>query len=82
VQAASTKIAPGSAKVFQLRARGSRLPFMTIPPGNLDGTEPLGFSADGETPDMRDTRGRNKTEFCATDVATEPRAKLLPGGTM
>jgi len=68
--------ADGSAEVFQRHASGSWSPFMTIPLGDLDGTELLDFSADGKTLYMLDTRGGDKAALYAMDIATKKTTLL------
>jgi dipeptidyl aminopeptidase/acylaminoacyl peptidase len=63
--------ADGSGEVFQRHASGSWSPFMTIPLGDIDGTELLEFSADGKTLYMLDSRGRDKAALIALDMATK-----------
>jgi sugar lactone lactonase YvrE len=57
--------------VFERHASGSWSPFMTIPLGDLDGTDSLQFSADGRTLYMLDSRGRGKAALVAMDMATK-----------
>jgi dipeptidyl aminopeptidase/acylaminoacyl peptidase len=66
----------GSAEVFQRHAGGSWTPFMTIPLGDLDGTELLDFSADGKTLYMLDSSGRDKAALYAMDMATKKTTLL------
>jgi dipeptidyl aminopeptidase/acylaminoacyl peptidase len=68
--------ANGSAEVLERRGDGSWQPFMTIPIGDLDSTELLDFSADGDTLYLQDTRGRDKAALFAIDMATR-KATLL-----
>jgi dipeptidyl aminopeptidase/acylaminoacyl peptidase len=68
--------ADGSGEVFERHASGSWSPFMTIPLGDLDGTELLQFSADGRTLYMLDSRGRDKAALVAMDMATKKTTLL------
>jgi dipeptidyl aminopeptidase/acylaminoacyl peptidase len=68
--------ADGSAEVLERHASGSWSPFMTIPLGDLDGTELLDFSADGKTLYMLDSRGRDKAALFAMDMATKKTTLL------
>src|SRR5262249_48851010 len=68
--------ADGSAEVFQRHASGSWSPFMTIPLGDLDGTNLLEFSADGRTLYMLHSRGRRKAALDAMDMAAEQTKPL------
>jgi dipeptidyl aminopeptidase/acylaminoacyl peptidase len=68
--------ADGSAEVLERHASGSWSPFMTIPIGDLDGTELLDFSADGKTLYMLDSRGRDKAALFAMDMATKKTTLL------
>ena len=68
--------ADGSAEVFQRHASGSWSPFLTIPLGDLDGTELLDFSVDGKTLYMLDARGRDKAALHAMDMATKKTTLL------
>jgi len=68
--------ADGSAEVLQRHAGGDWSPFMTIPIGDIDGTYPLEFSADGKTLYMLDSRGRDKAALYAMDMATKTTALL------
>ena len=66
----------GAAEVFERREDGEWVPFATVPIGDLDGTRLLGFSADGKTLYMLDTRDRDKAALFAVDMATREK-KLL-----
>src|SRR6516165_1230603 len=68
--------ADGSAEVFERTADGNWVPFTIVPIGDLDGTEVLDFSDDGNTLYLLDSRGRDKAAFLAFDMATR-RAKVL-----
>ena len=68
--------ADGSAEVFERHASGSWSPFMTVPIGDLDGTDLLEFSADGKTLYMIDTSGRDKAALVAVDMATKKKTLL------
>jgi dipeptidyl aminopeptidase/acylaminoacyl peptidase len=62
--------------VFERTTDGGWVPFTTIPIGDIDGTEFLGFSDDGNTFYLLDPRGRDKAAFVALDITTR-RAKVL-----
>ena len=68
--------ADGSAEVFERTTDGNWVPFTIVPIGDLDGTEVLDFSDDGNTLYLLDSRGRDKAAFLAFDMATR-RAKVL-----
>ncbi|HEU0082042.1 MAG TPA: S9 family peptidase [Bradyrhizobium sp.] len=68
--------ANGSAEVLERRPDGSWQPFLTVPIGDLDGTQLLDFSADGNTLYLQDTRGRDKAALFAIDMTTR-KATLL-----
>jgi dipeptidyl aminopeptidase/acylaminoacyl peptidase len=68
--------ADGSAEVFERTTDGNWVPFTTVPIGDLDGTEILDFSDDGNTLYLLDSRGRDKAAFLAFDMTTR-RAKVL-----
>jgi dipeptidyl aminopeptidase/acylaminoacyl peptidase len=68
--------ANGSGEVLERRPDGSWQPFLTIPIGDLDGTQLLDFSADGNTLYLQDTRDRDKAALFAIDMATR-KATLL-----
>ena len=68
--------ADGSAEVMQRHASGTWSPFMTIPLGDLDGTDLLEFSADGKTLYLLDSRGRDKAALYAMDMATKKTTLL------
>jgi dipeptidyl aminopeptidase/acylaminoacyl peptidase len=68
--------ADGSAEVFERHATGSWSPFMTIPIGDTDATGLLGFSADGKTLYMLDSRGRDKAALVALEMATKKTTLL------
>ena len=69
--------ADGSAECFE-RSDGSWAPFTTVPIGDLDTTEFLDFSTDGNTLYLRDSRGRDKAALFAFDMTTHA-ATLLAG---
>src|SRR3954453_18241653 len=52
--------ANGNGEVLERRPDGGWQPFLTIPIGDLDGTQLLDFSADGNTLYLQDTRDRDK----------------------
>jgi dipeptidyl aminopeptidase/acylaminoacyl peptidase len=68
--------ANGSGEVLERRPDGGWQPFLTIPIGDLDGTQLLDFSADGNTLYLQDTRERDKAALFAIDMTTR-RATLL-----
>ena len=68
--------ADGSGEVMERRPDGSWQPFLTIPIGDLDSTQLLDFSADGNTLYLQDTRGRDKAALVAIDMTTR-KATLL-----
>ena len=67
--------ADGSLELVERRGDGW-LPFATVPIGDLDGTRLLGFSAEGDTLYMIDTRGRDKAALVGIDMASRA-AKVL-----
>jgi dipeptidyl aminopeptidase/acylaminoacyl peptidase len=66
----------GSAEVFERRPDGSWAPFTTVPIGDLDGTELLDFSEDGNTLSLVDSRGRDKAALFAIDMTTRAATLL------
>jgi dipeptidyl aminopeptidase/acylaminoacyl peptidase len=68
--------ADGSGDVFERHASGTWSPFMTIPIGDIDGTDFLEFSPDGKTLYMIDTSGRDKAALVAVDMATKKKTLL------
>ena len=68
--------ADGSAEVFERHASGTWSPFMTVPLGDIDGTELLEFSADGKALYMLDARGSDKAALYAMDMATKKSTLL------
>ncbi len=68
--------ADGAMEVFERHASGSWSPFMTVPLGDLDGTDFLEFSADGKTLYMIDTSGRDKAALVAVEMATKKKTLL------
>ena len=68
--------ADGTAEVFERHASGSWSPFMTVPLGDLDGSELLQFSGDGKTLFILDTSGRDKAALFAMDMATKKKTLL------
>ena len=68
--------ADGTAEVFERHASGSWSPFMTVPLGDLDGSELLQFSGDGKTLYILDTSGRDKAALFAMDMATKKKTLL------
>jgi dipeptidyl aminopeptidase/acylaminoacyl peptidase len=68
--------ADGSAEIFERRGDGTWAPFMTVPIGDVDGTQLLDFGADGNTLYMLDSRGRDKAALFAVDMTTR-KATLL-----
>jgi dipeptidyl aminopeptidase/acylaminoacyl peptidase len=68
--------ADGSAEYFERRADGSWAPFITVPIGDVDATEMLDFSADGNTLHLLDSRGRDKAALVAIDMASRQSTVL------
>jgi len=68
--------ADGGAEVFERTADGDWTPFTTVPIGDIDGTEFLDFSEDGNTLYQLDSRGRDKAVLLAVDMTTR-RSKVL-----
>jgi dipeptidyl aminopeptidase/acylaminoacyl peptidase len=66
----------GGAGWLERRPDGTWAPFLTVPIGDLDSTQALDFSADGNTLYLLDTRGRDKAALFAIDMATR-KATLL-----
>jgi dipeptidyl aminopeptidase/acylaminoacyl peptidase len=63
-------IADGSAEWLERRSDGIWAPFITVPIGDFESTQPQDFSADGKTLFMLDSRGRDKAALFAVDMAT------------
>jgi dipeptidyl aminopeptidase/acylaminoacyl peptidase len=68
--------ADGTAEIFERRGDGSWTPFMRIPIGDVDMTQIIDFSADGNTLYLIDSRDRDKAALFAVDMTTR-KAKLL-----
>ncbi|MEA2821872.1 MAG: hypothetical protein QOJ86_3876 [Bradyrhizobium sp.] len=60
----------GSAEWLERRPDGSWAPFLKVPIADIDQTQPIDFSADGNTLFMLDSRGRDKAALFAVDMAT------------
>jgi dipeptidyl aminopeptidase/acylaminoacyl peptidase len=69
-------LADGSLECLELRDGGAWVSFLTVPIGDVDGTELLDFSEDGKTLYLFDSRGRDKAALVAIDVATR-QARVL-----
>jgi dipeptidyl aminopeptidase/acylaminoacyl peptidase len=67
--------ANGDAECFE-RRENDWIPFTTIPIGDLDSTELLDFSDDGNTLYILDTRGRDKAALVSFDMTTR-QSKVL-----
>jgi dipeptidyl aminopeptidase/acylaminoacyl peptidase len=67
--------ADGSAECFERRA-DDWIPFLTVPIGDLDSTDLLDFSDDGNTLYMIDARGRDRAALVAFDMASR-QSKVL-----
>jgi dipeptidyl aminopeptidase/acylaminoacyl peptidase len=61
--------ANGDCEIFERRDK-DWIPFGRIPIGDLDSTDLIDFSDDGNTLYMLDTRGRDKAALVAVDMAT------------
>jgi acetyl esterase/lipase len=61
----------GGMEVFEQRSDGSWAPFMTIPLADIEATDLLGFSEDGGTLYLIDSRGRDKAAAVAVDMSTK-----------
>jgi dipeptidyl aminopeptidase/acylaminoacyl peptidase len=66
----------GTAEILERAADGSWAPFTTVPIGDLDGTDLLDFSDDGNTLYLIDTRGRDRAAFAAIDMTTRQEKVL------
>jgi dipeptidyl aminopeptidase/acylaminoacyl peptidase len=73
--------ASGDLEVFERRDDGDWAPFMTVPIGDLDGTEFLDFSDDGDMLHLLDTRGRDKAALVAIDMQTRENKVLAEDDT-
>jgi dipeptidyl aminopeptidase/acylaminoacyl peptidase len=60
----------GSAEWVERRPDGGWAPFLRVPIADFDQTQAVGFSADGKTLFMLDSRGRDKAALFAVDMAT------------
>jgi dipeptidyl aminopeptidase/acylaminoacyl peptidase len=69
-------LADGSVECLELREDGAWVLFLTIPFGDVDGTELLDFSDDGKTLYLFDSGDRDKAALVAMDMATR-RARVL-----
>ncbi len=72
---ASRFAANGSSECFERRG-DDWIPFTTIPISDLDSTDLIDFSDDGDTLYMFDTRGRDKAALVAVDMATKKSTVL------
>jgi dipeptidyl aminopeptidase/acylaminoacyl peptidase len=63
-------VADGSADWLERRNDGTWTPFIKVPIGDFESTQPQDFSADGKTLYMLDSRGRDKAALFAVDMAT------------
>jgi dipeptidyl aminopeptidase/acylaminoacyl peptidase len=68
--------ADGSAEYLERHSDGTWAPFTTVPIADIDATEMLDFSADGNTLHMLDSRGRDKAALVAIDMATRQATVL------
>jgi dipeptidyl aminopeptidase/acylaminoacyl peptidase len=68
--------ADGTSEYFEYHADGTWTPFTSVLIGDVDGTQMIDFSADGNTLYMLDSRGRDKAAFFAVDMTTR-EATLL-----
>ena len=66
----------GSMAWFERRDDGSWTPFITVPLADVDSTNLLGFSEDGKTLYLIDSRGRDKAALVALDMATQQTSVL------
>ncbi|MGA8400533.1 MAG: hypothetical protein WB697_11635, partial [Stellaceae bacterium] len=66
----------GSMAWFERHDDGSWTPFMTVPLGDIDSTDLLGFSEDGNTLYLIDSRGRDKAALVALDMTTRETSVL------
>jgi dipeptidyl aminopeptidase/acylaminoacyl peptidase len=66
----------GSVECLELRHGGAWASFLSIPYADVDGTELLTFSEDGDTLYLLDSRGRDKAALVAIDMKTR-RARVL-----
>jgi dipeptidyl aminopeptidase/acylaminoacyl peptidase len=60
----------GSAEWVERRDDGTWTPFIKVPIGDFESTQPQDFSADGKTLYMLDSRGRDKAALFAVDMTT------------
>jgi dipeptidyl aminopeptidase/acylaminoacyl peptidase len=71
--------ANGDAELFERRG-DDWIPFTTIPISDIDSTELIDFSDDGDTLYMVDSRGRDKAALVALDMATRKSTVLAEDG--
>jgi dipeptidyl aminopeptidase/acylaminoacyl peptidase len=62
--------ANGTAEIFERRPDGTWAPFTEVPIGDIDATQLVDFSADGNTLYLIDSRGRDKAALFALDMTT------------
>jgi dipeptidyl aminopeptidase/acylaminoacyl peptidase len=66
----SRQLEDGTLVWLELRKNGAWVSFTTVPIGDVDGTRVLGFSENGGTLYLFDSRGRDKAALVAIDMAT------------
>lgn len=66
----------GSIEWLEHRQGGVWVPFLTAPLSDINGTRLLGFSDDGKTLYLFDSRGRDKAALVAMDTATRQTTVL------
>jgi dipeptidyl aminopeptidase/acylaminoacyl peptidase len=70
IRLASRLTADGTSEIFERRADGSWTPFMSVPIGDVDMTQLVDFSDDGNTLYLIDSRERDKAALFAVDMTT------------
>ena len=73
---ASRLTADGTAELFE-RLQETWIPFIEVPIGDIDATQILDLSADGNTLYLLDSRGRDKAALFALDMATREATLLV-----
>ena len=69
--------ADGTTELFERQRDGNWTPFISVPIGDVDATQIIDFSADGNTLYLLDSRGRDKAALFALDMASRATVLLV-----